>query len=465
LEVHVYIDGPAGAGVYAGSVPVRRGTTAGERVRARRAAGGTRAIVAPGAVKEFAFSIPSRFADGARHTLHAYTVPSGGDPAAAPLPGSPIEFRIGEGVAQRAPEEVVFDWTTDHCGLPTDYDVPDLPVRAFRDHTGQVQLMSSHHTFPGWRMTGPDLHGVTRDCAAVMRSHRSGDPARFDGYEWIASPYTPDGRTVYALVHNEFQGYRDPARCLSGDYPKCWYNAITLAVSTDGGRTYAHAPAPTHLVASLPYRYAPDVGPSGVFSPSSIVHDARDGYYYVMTMALTPANARQQIAGTCLLRTATPGDPTSWRAWGGPERGFTARMGSPYAGSTDAVTCAPVSPRAIGTMHESLKFSSYFGQFLLVGLANRRDAETKRDVWGIYYALSDDLITWSDRRLIFEARPPWVAAPGAAALLYPSVLDPEDTSRNFEVVGQRADLYFTRWSPESPRDYDRDLVRVPIEFF
>jgi hypothetical protein len=45
------------------------------------------------------------------------------------------------------------------------------------------------------------------------------------------------------------------------------------------------------------------------------------------------------------------------------------------------------------------------------------------------------------------------------------VLDPDDTSRNFEVVGKRADLYFTRWTPGASPDDDRDLVRVPIEFF
>ena len=456
-EVRIYVDGPAGTGVFAGAVVAKPGVAAREQTRTGR----TRADRRRGAAQEFAFTIPARFADGNRHSLRAYLVEPGG--AAAPVPGGPVEFRIGEGVAS-GPEEVVFDWTTDHCGQARDYDIPDLPVRAFRDSAGQVQLVSSHHTFPGWRMTGPDLRNVVRDCAEVMHSHESMDPTRFDGYEWIASPYTPDGRTVYALVHNEFQGYRDPARCPSGEYPLCWYNAITFAVSTDGGRSYTHAPAPAHLVASLPYRYTPDAGPSGVFEPSSIVHDPRDGYYYVMTLVLTPTSARRQTAGTCVLRTATPADPGSWRAWGGPERGFTVKMGNPYDGAGDDGICQPVSPDAIAGMHETLKFSSYFGKFLLVGLANRRDAEAKRDVWGVYYALSDDLITWSERRLIFEARPSWLPGAGADAIVYPSVLDPDDPSRNFEVVGRRADLYFTRWNPKSPRSYDRDLVRVPIEF-
>jgi hypothetical protein len=314
-------------------------------------------------------------------------------------------------------------------------------------------------------MTGPDLRNVRRDCAAVMHSHQAADPSRFDGHEWIASPYTPDGRTVYALVHNEFHGFRDPAHCPSGDYSRCWYNAITFAVSTDGGRSYTHAPAPAHLLAALPYRYVPDVGPSGLFSPSSIVHNPRDGYYYVMTMALTPASLPQQMHGTCVLRTATPADPTSWRAWGGPQRGFTVRMANPYDGPGDDATCTPVSRGAIESMHETLKFSSYFDAFLLVGLANRWDPQTQRNVWGVYYALSDDLVTWTDRRLIFEARLPWVEAPGTPALLYPAVLDPDDTSRNFEVVGKRADLYFTRWTPGTNPDDDRDLIRVPIEFF
>ena len=46
-------------------------------------------------------------------------------------------------------------------------------------------------------------------------------------------------------------------------------------------------------------------------------------------------------------------------------------------------------------------------------------------------------------------------------MAYPVVLDPLSPSRNFQTVGQRAYLYFTRFNNFG---YDRDLLRVPIEF-
>ena len=48
--------------------------------------------------------------------------------------------------------------------------------------------------------------------------------------------------------------------------------------------------------------------------------------------------------------------------------------------------------------------------------------------------------------------------------LYPSLLDPQSDSRNFETTGKTAYLYYTRhnFGQGSP---DRDLIRVAVEFF
>ena len=84
-------------------------------------------------------------------------------------------------------------------------------------------------------------------------------------------------------MHDEYQGHKHPGRCPSGEYLNCWYNAITLAAST---RRRRHVPrraaAPGHLVAAVPYRYEPDAGPYGIFEPSNIVRNDKDGYYYAM---------------------------------------------------------------------------------------------------------------------------------------------------------------------------------------
>ncbi len=71
--------------------------------------------------------------------------------------------------------------------------------------------------------------------------------------------------------------------CPSGEYMECWYNAVTFAKSTDGGATYTHATAPGHLVACAPYEYEPDSGAWGLFGPSNIVYNPKDGYFYAMS--------------------------------------------------------------------------------------------------------------------------------------------------------------------------------------
>ncbi|MBI3952211.1 MAG: hypothetical protein HY314_17315 [Acidobacteria bacterium] len=126
---------------------------------------------------------------------------------------------------------------------------------------------------PICRMIGNTLDTVRRDCRVVMSSHQNADPSKFDDREWLTSLYAFDGRMIYALVHNEYQGHTHRGQCPSGDYGKCWVNSVTFAKSTDGGRTYSHAPAPNHLVASAPYKYEPDTGPWGIFSPSNIIYN------------------------------------------------------------------------------------------------------------------------------------------------------------------------------------------------
>ncbi len=263
-------------------------------------------------------------------------------------------------ISAAGPPQVVFDWTTDRC---EDLDIPDLPARAFRDADGRVQLISAH--FINRRFVGADLDHVTHDCSVILGSALNPDPAAFDEHEWIAAPYTPDGKTVYALIHDEYHGWEHPGQCMNTTYDeKCWYNAITLAVSSDGGRTYADYPSP-RLVASVPYRYVPGDGPVGVFTPSNIVHNAQDGYYY----ALVYVNVRQSYIGNCLIRTKNLFEPGSWRAWSGGTT-FTMTFVDPYGPNPSPADhlCAPMSrqePRDL--QPNSLTYSTEARQWLLVG--------------------------------------------------------------------------------------------------
>ena len=116
-------------------------------------------------------------------------------------------------------------------------------------------------------------------------------------------------------------------------------------------------------------------------------------------------------------------------------------------------------------MHESLTFNTYFNKFLLVGATGQW--ENNKLIYGFYYSLSDDLIHWTTIKLIMKAKLSFTPDMPGETLGYPSLLDPNDTSRNFEKTGQRPYLYYTRMHPYTQKNngLDRDLVRVPLEFY
>ena len=68
-------------------------------------------------------------------------------------------------------------------------------------------------------------------------------------------------------------------------------------------------------------------------------------------------------------------------------------------------------------------------------------------MWGFYYSTSDDLIDWAPRQLIREAvlTSPYRVRRPRTRSGYPSLLDPDSPSRNFETTGRRPWLYFTRF--------------------
>jgi hypothetical protein len=357
------------------------------------------------------------------------------------------------------PEEMIFDWSEDACER---YDLPDTPVRVFRDSWGRVQLLSTHYT--NRRMVGPDLDNLVHECAPVMLSDYDPDPTLYNDREWIVAPYTLDGTTVYSLIHQEYQGHTHPNRCPSGQYRDCWFNTITFGVSTDAGDSYHHAPPPAHLVATLPYPYAPGEGPAGFFGPSNIVYHPGDGHYYVLFRV---EETGAQPWGVCVMRTNNLADPASWRAWDG--QGFTIAFIDPYRATAfdpAAHTCAPVSRQEIGRMSRSVTYNTFYSRFLLVGTAGNLDPTTGAASAGIYYSLSDDLIHWTPRHLILPVELPWTFACGdEEPIEYPAIVDHASPSRNFDISGQRVYLYFTRFHyRDCQGTLDHDLVRVPIEF-
>jgi len=226
----------------------------------------------------------------------------------------------------------------------------------------------------------------------------------------------------------------------------------------DGGRTYAQPAAPDHLVATLPYPYQPDGGLYALWQPSNIVQHPADGYYYVLVqLELHPSGAPIDVQGTCVMRTRTPDDPQRWRAWDG--QGFSLPFANPYLHPPDdpeAATCTPVAVGEIGALTYSLTYNEFFGRFMAAGHA----AHTSPP--GFYFSLSEDLIHWTPKQLLMEADLVQTTGGATPYLAYPSLIDPEDGSRNFERPGRRPYLYFSRFNRTQPLDID--LLRVPVEF-
>ncbi len=382
------------------------------------------------------------------------------EPEPEPEPEPTVEVPTAETVlVVTGDEEMVFDWTTDRC---EDEHIPDIAARAIRNADGLVQLYVTHYVT--YAMTGTDLNDVASDCdTTTWQSAFDPDPSTFDEAGWIAAPYTEDGQTVYAVIHNEYRGFvfRAEDRCLLGDYLSCIDVSLTMAVSSDGGATYSHiAEPPNHLAASFPYVYDPEGVPSGLWQTSNLIK-RDDGYHYL----LVNISHYPEVAGddpqqwACLLRSDDLADPGSWRYWNGVN--FNGEFVNPYLESTeDATVCPPVArPQLDAALVEGLIYDEALGQYIAVGMTN--SAVTGGEL-GVYYSFSDDLITWSDRQLLIELpMPPNVNADTDLRYAYPTIIDPDSASLNFDTSDGEMYLYITRMNAGGG-SLDRDLMRFPI---
>ena len=326
-------------------------------------------------------------------------------------------------------------------------DLPDTPARAIRLANGTVQLYATDRE--NRVNAGPDLLHLRHGCSVVLRGAGNDDPGAYDDRAWIASPWTSDGRTIWAVLHNEFHGHLRKALCPTGRYMDCWFNALTLAVSHDGGQSFRRAPGRA-LVAALPYRYDElPLGHHGYFNPSNIV--GLNGALYMLAFA-TRANAQRE--GNCLLRTETIEQADSWRGWDGAA--FAVRFSDPYAGpvTPERHVCAPVGAGALRWPVTSLVRHQPTGLFIVLMQNTARDG-------GVYYATSPDLLRWSAPALLMSAVGPGAWTCGdPAPIAYPSLLDPASIDRNFETVGASTALYTTRFNAEHCRaGVSRSLVR------
>lgn len=382
--------------------------------------------------------------------------------AAAPcLADEPARAAPGLRLAldDRARPELLYQYKQDACDS---HDLPDVPARAFRDAQGKIRLLATNYVHRA--LIGDSFAALRKTCDVVYKPSQLPDPAIYDDKAWIQAVYTPDGITVHALLSADFHEYRHSRRCPSGsDTNKCWYNAITAAVSTDGGRNFRPLrEPPEHYVAGPSVRYDLNADRSvGFFTTSNILQ--YKGHYYVLVY--TGGGFAQQRRGVCVLRTQALEEPSSWRAWDG--EGFGYAFADPYRAGHDRPDdsgCRPVSPAYLNGPVRAVLLHRPTGLFVAVMLAAGTTRET-RDARGVYYALSRDLVEWS--------RPlPLLIAPTRAevkrsmgsdvtmAIDYPSIIDHASPGDNFEFLAGDPHLYYVELPVVNGRlTGERRLVR------
>ena len=314
---------------------------------------------------------------------------------------------------------------------------------------------------------------------------------------------------------------------ISGEFK---FISITLARSTDGGRWFSHAEKPpNHVIATMQLPWKPNAPNFGYRMPSNILKGKRpehEGFFYatfntgVHDARFTPPSkcihSKQkdcgslwspnqpsgwamgvvggQEVGTCIMRTRDLSDASSWRAWDGhfdPTTGapsFTADLSrNPYAntgGKGAMTTCAVLAnpnphnhTSASANSHNSILWSTYYGRYMLFGNGGPTN-------WR--FALSDDLVRWDNWTEVdpgqINPRPghrEWCAANATtgngvssdptrcySGYAYPSVIDPDCETDNYDEVGARAYLLtlgMAGWSPYN-HTTTRDVLRIPIQF-
>ncbi len=412
VTISIYRDGPKGSGALMGSTP-----TTGMRPDVNTHFNLTGA-------HGFSWRVPPADQNGL-HMWYVYAAGAGG--AEEPVNNSPFVYPAITATAIGQPQ-AVFTYATERCDS---LDIPDQPARAYRDAAGNVNLIAS--ASDARRATGKTLDTVTHQCAVIHSSDNDPTFGAFRYHEWLQAPYTTDGKTIYAYTHSEWYGYLVDRSC-GNDSIDGWVNAITLAISHDGGASFSQ-PA-NYLVrypavpwnssfscnAAKPTRY-------GDFSGSNIL--LKDNYYYKFFLYGSEPAASQQRFGECVMRTRDIGDASSWEVWDG--NGYARSKTEP---------CAFI--RNINDI-QSVTYNAYLKLYVATEYLSSR---------GFFFSVSSDLINWSGRIPIAVTNLDTAMTP------YPALLDPTDTSRNFEQTGQQPYLYYTQLH----KGLNRDLMRVQIKF-
>ena len=353
-----------------------------------------------------------------------------GTPSAEPM-GSPF---------------VIWDTRTSACEKQFGpIDLPDTPARAFLDDTGATVLVTVDSTSRLSR--GATLFSTVRDCAIVLNSTLSPDPSVYatdDGF--LDATHSFGNGTVIGLLHDEYPGMNfNHCTIVPVVWPCCWTVSLSLAISEDYGRTWAHAsPPPSNLVAAVPYPYESTHTIFGWGDTGGITPHPSNGFFYV---AMNNRMSKGlQSNGTCVMRSNSLLDPKSWRGWNGVD--FNVSFTSAYTlepGTEAQHVCTVLDPflaspcTVLGTTY------SVFLEEFIATLGCWADAQPGQGNSSktFYWTTSSDFVHWSTPRPLFVPPVP----PATQFYLYPALLDADAPSRgdnNYMTIGKNATLTYVR---------------------
>jgi len=347
--------------------------------------------------------------------------------------------------------ETVYDWSEQQCDV---WDRPDIVAKALIDADGNVQLYAVS-SVSNRKSIGDNLSDVTHDCRRIFANHDNPDLRLYDDNNWLMSPYTLDGTTIYGLVHMEYHGWEPADQVAAGlracnvptaiapHPPACWWNAINLAKSIDKGDSFVYATLPDQNVANTSVDYDPDYPyNTGVFSSSNIM--AKDGYYYVTTNTIVPTEITP-IYKACLMRTNNLDDPSSWRYWDGSSQDVTTSFSIPARGvpASGSGTCA-----MINIMKSDLHWSDYLNKYTNIG----------RNSDGRWFLKTAPTITNWNGSMVISSVP--LDNLYSNPTKYHALIQPGAETRNFEDIGRSPWMYYV----VDNGNFDRDLNRIRVRF-
>jgi hypothetical protein len=275
----------------------------------------------------------------------------------------------------------------------------------------------------------------------------------FGYHQWVASPYTEDGNTFYALAHSEW--YKcldygsDPVKgCSDGsNYQKSWVCGITLFVTGDGGATWSPAGGnnANHVVAAPTMQY-PDgwhfwessvMFNYGFFHPSNIVKEGSFYYATIWGSYRDLATAKGTGAGTALMRTSSLADAKSWTFW----------SGSSWAppSSWDSVPFLP-GTGSLNAAMSTITFSQTANLWVIIW----------ESVSDLQFATTSSLASPQLSSFQSVQGSAGISAPGSYSILQ----DPSTSTFNFASVGDSAYFYRCKNNGGLSRSVVRNAVSL-----